>query len=121
MRGILDLVRANGVIVDFKTIKATPNPDLVLHQNETQLTAYALLYREATGHHEQGLELHHLVKNKSPKLVVTAAGPASDRQKTRFLKTVESYVAGLSRKDIVPSPGLQCAACEFLGECRAWP
>jgi hypothetical protein len=116
--GVLDLVRAGGRIVDFKTTGKTPNPGMALHSNAVQLTAYALLYREATDRQETALELHHLVKTKTPKLVVVESGPASEAQSTRLYRMVESYVRGLQAGDFVPAPRIQCAGCEFFQECR---
>jgi len=118
--GIIDLVRPPGIIVDFKTSGQTPVPEKVAHQTDTQTSAYGVLYRECTGKKETSIELHHLVKLKNPKLVVTALEPATDLQKTRLFKIIESYVNGLNRSDFIPSPGLQCASCEFFSECRAW-
>jgi len=118
LRGIIDLVRANGEIVDFKTSATTPNSEQVLHRNELQLTAYGLLYREATGERESGFELHHLVKAKVPKLVVTRHPSITDKQQKKLVGSIESFVDGVQREDWVPSPGLQCAACEFFSECK---
>jgi len=118
--GVIDLVRAGGRIVDFKTIGRTPDGEMALHNNDVQLTAYALLYRDATERRESALELHHLVKNKTPKLVVTESGPITGPQIARFYRLVESYVRGVELEDFVPSPGIQCAACEFFNECRLW-
>ena len=118
--GIIDLVRPGGRIVDFKTSAATPNAEQVVHRNETQLAAYGILHREATGKQESGFELHHLVKTKTPKLVVTEAPAITESQKSKFFRLIESYMDGVEREDYVPSPGLQCAACEFFNECRAW-
>ncbi len=118
--GVLDLVRAGGRIVDFKTTGRTPSPEMVRHTTEVQTTGYALLYREATGKRESGIELHHLVKLKTPKLVVTEAAPATDQQITRLFHMIDAYVDDLDRRDPVPAPGLQCASCEFFNECRAW-
>lgn len=118
--GVIDLVRPAGKIVDFKTSSTTPNAGNVLHRNETQLTAYGLLYRDATGDRESGLELHHLVKTKIPKLVVSSFDPITEAQKTKFFRTVESYVDGVLREDFVPSPGLHCVNCEFFAECSVW-
>ena len=118
--GVIDLVRAGGRIVDFKTSGKTPEPEQVMHQHEPQLTGYGVLYREATGKRESGVELHHLVKLKSPKVVITEAPPASDRQLARLFRSIESYQEGLARKDFVPSPGLACSFCEYFNECRAW-
>jgi RecB family exonuclease len=118
--GIIDLVRAGGRIVDFKTTARTPDAGMALHSNDVQLTAYAMLYRSATDRRESALELHHLVKNKTPKLIVSESGPVTGAQIARFYRLVESYVRGLESEDFVPSPGIQCAACEFFNECRLW-
>ena len=118
--GIIDLIRPGGKIVDFKTSAATPQPAQAIHRNETQLTAYGILYREATGEEASGFELHHLIKTKQPKLVVTDVGALTDGREQKFLRAVESYVEGVEREDYVPSPGLQCASCEFFNECSMW-
>jgi putative RecB family exonuclease len=106
--------------VDFKTSARTPDPEMLAHTTETQTTSYGVLYREATGHHESGIELHHLIKTKTPKLVVTQFAPATEQQITRLFHVIEAYLTGLEREDFVPSPGLQCGSCEFFNECRAW-
>lgn len=118
--GIMDLVRSGGRIVDFKTSGQTPNPEKVIHQHETQTSCYAILYREATGKQEGGIELHHLVKLKTPKVVITEAGAMKPEQQIRLFRIMESYVEGLARKDFVPSPGLHCHGCEYFNECRRW-
>ena len=120
LKGVIDLVRGGGVIVDFKTTARTPDPVLAEHQNEVQLGCYALLYRENAGHQEGGLELHHLVKTKAPKLVVTTLDPMSADAMRRLIRVMESYVQGVEAEDYVPAPGLQCSYCNYLGECRAW-
>jgi hypothetical protein len=93
--GVLDLVRAGGRIVDFKSTGKTPNPEDAAHQNESQMSCYSVLYREATGHRELGRELHHLVKTKTPKLVITELGPMTDTQQVKLFRMMESYVEGL--------------------------
>ena len=117
--GVLDLVQA-GIIVDYKTSGQTPNPERAVHTHEVQTSSYAVLYRESTGKREAGIEVHTLVKLKTPKLVVTATPPMSDQQQTRLFRLIEAYTHGLDVRDFVPSPGLQCAACEFFNECRLW-
>ena len=118
--GIIDLVRPQGRIVDFKTSGQTPNPVQVGHTTGTQITAYGLLYREATGRKEAAIELHHLVKLKNPKLVVTELPPISEVQKTRLFRVIESYTDGLQKADWVPSPGMQCVSCQYFSECQSW-
>ncbi len=115
--GIIDLVRPGGLIVDYKTSAATPQAEQVLHRHEAQLTAYGILYEEATGKQASGFELHHLVKTKVPKLVVTEAPATTQTQRTKLFRQIQSFVDGVEREDYVPSPGLQCAACEYFHEC----
>jgi len=118
--GIIDLVRSGGRIVDFKTCAQTPSADKAAHQHEIQTSAYAVLYRDCTGKREGGIELHHLVKLKSPKLVITPLEPMSEAQRVRLFRMMESYQEGLAREDFVPSPGLHCMGCEYWTECRRW-
>jgi putative RecB family exonuclease len=118
--GILDLVRAGGRIVDFKTTGKTPDREDAIHLNEAQLSCYSVSYRDATGHSESARELHHLVKTKTPKLVITEIGPMDGSQQIRLFKMIDSYVEGLARQDFVPSPGFGCMGCEYWNECRRW-
>lgn len=117
--GILDLVQRK-VVIDYKTSSTTPNPEKVTHTNELQTSIYALLYRHNTGQTEKGIELHHLVKLKSPKVVITAMPPMTPQQETRLYRQMGSYLDGLQRQDFIPSPGMQCQSCEFFNECRKW-
>lgn len=119
--GIIDLVRSGGRIVEFKTTGQTPNPEKAEHMHELQCSCYAVMYREATGTKETGIELHHLVKLKTPKLVVTALPAMTGKQETRLRRSVESYLQGVQRQDWVPSPSsMACACCEFFNQCRNW-
>lgn len=120
LKGVIDLVRQGGRIVDFKTTARTPDPQQAAHLNEVQLSCYAVLYREATGQPESGLELHHLVKTKQPKLVVTTLSPMTPDQGRRLMAWMESYVQGVEAEDYVPSPGLHCGYCDYFDQCRAW-
>lgn len=118
--GYIDLVRAGGSIVDFKLVGKTPDPELVVHTTEVQLTSYSILYRDATGRTESGRELHHLVRTKQPKVIITSLPPATEQQRTRFFRQMESYQTGVARQDFVPSPGFACAGCDYFNECRHW-
>jgi hypothetical protein len=53
-----------------------------------------------------------------PKLVVNEAPATTEAQRTKLFRLIESYTDGVEREDYVPSPGLQCAACEYFDECR---
>ncbi len=119
--GIIDLVRANGRIVEFKTTGQTPNSDKSQHLHELQTSCYSILYRDNTGKKESGIELHHLVKLKTPKLVVTMVEPMNQQREKRLFKLIDSYLEGVQRQDWVPSPNpMTCACCDFFHECRQW-
>ncbi len=117
--GILDLVQRRQVI-DYKTSASTPNAEKVAHTNEIQTSSYAILYRHNTGGNEAGIQLHHLVKLKNPKIVITLMPSMSPQQQTRLFKQMEAYLDGLQRQHFIPSPGMHCSSCEFINECRLW-
>lgn len=117
--GIIDLVQ-EGSIIDFKTSSSTPNAASVEHLHETQTSSYAVLYRQNTGKRESGIELHHLVKTKSPKLCITEMPPMSDQQQSRLFRLMDVYQEELGRGQFHPAPSFGCMGCEFFGECRRW-
>jgi putative RecB family exonuclease len=117
--GILDLVQ-EGSIIDFKTSSSTPNSSSVEHLHETQTSSYAVLYRHNTGKKETGIELHHLVKNKSPKLCITDMPPMTDQQQSRLFHLMDVYQNELGKGQFYPSPSFGCMGCEFFAECRRW-
>ncbi len=120
--GVMDLVLKPGRIVDYKLTGKSPDPQQIPHVHELQMTVYSLLYRNATGQTESGLELHHLIRAKrQPKLVVSVLAPATEQQHTRLFRQMEAYQGALDRQDqFVPSPGFHCAGCEYFNECRRW-
>ena len=117
--GIIDLVQQNQII-DYKTTSTTPNPEKVAHTTEIQTSSYAILYRHNTGATETGIQLHHLVKLKNPKVVITRLPSMSQQQESRLYRQMDAYLEGLQRKDFIPSPGMHCSSCEFFNECRQW-
>ena len=117
--GIIDLVQERQII-DYKTSSTTPNSEKVAHANEIQTSSYAILYRHNTGKQEAGIQLHHLVKLKNPKVVITKLPSMSQKQQTRLFRQLEAYLDGLQRNHYVPSPGMHCSSCEFQNECRLW-
>ena len=60
------------------------------------------------------------MKNKEPKIVITALGPMSARQEERLFRILDSYLKGVSVHDYVPSPGIHCSFCQFRNECQQW-
>jgi putative RecB family exonuclease len=118
--GIIDLVRSGGIIVDFKVTGRSPDTEQIAHLHETQLACYSVLYRDATGKAETGLELHHLVRTKTPRLLITRLKPMDDSRIERLFGVMRSYLRGLEHRDFIPSPGFHCSTCEYFNECRSW-
>ena len=117
--GIIDLVRPVGVIVDYKTAARTPGTALAELQHATQLACYALLYREATGQTETGFELHHLIKTKVPKIIISTFGPMSSARESELFFLIDDYLEGIAGERWIPSPGQHCSWCDYAKQCRA--
>ncbi len=118
--GVVDLVVAGNVPVDFKTVAATPNLEDEAWQNELQLTAYHLLLKDAVGEEPGPGELVHLVKLKTPKVIRQVLPVVDQLRIDRFKSLADAYVDGVSRADYYPSPSMQCRWCGFRGQCAAW-
>ena len=117
--GVLDLVQQRRII-DYKTSSTTPNSEKAQHTSEVQTSSYAVLYRHNTGQKEDGIELHHLVKLKHPKVVIMRLPSMSQQQENRLYRQMEAYLDGLQSQRFIPSPGMHCFGCEFFNECRKW-
>ena len=118
--GIVDLVREGVVPVDFKTAGSTPTPSTEAWLHESQLVAYNILLRDATGEQPGPGELVHLVKLKTPKVIYQQLPPVEQRHLDRFRALVNVYVAGVKNEEYYPAPGLQCSWCSFRGSCAKW-
>jgi RecB family exonuclease len=116
--GVVDLVLEepgnSNVIIDFKTSATAPLWEL---QHETQLNAYAYLFREATGLKEERVEIRQLVKHKVPKIQTHRFAKRSDEHMTRFFGLVREYLDGLDRGIFNCRPGYQCQMCEHCRDC----
>ena len=118
--GVIDLIKADYVPVDYKTIGKTPNLSLESWLHEIQLTAYTLLVEDATGEKSPANELVFLVKTKTPKVIPHRVPAPNQVQRDRFARLVETYANGVANEDYYPSPGMQCGWCDFRNECSKW-
>ncbi len=116
--GIIGLVRPPGRIIEYKSSARCPSEGMAEHQHATQLACYALLYRSATGERETGFELHHLVKTKQPKVIISAYGRMSAAMESELFFLIDDYLEGIAREAWVPSPGQHCSWCDHLALCR---
>jgi putative RecB family exonuclease len=116
LNGIIDLVEG-GVIVDFKTTARNMNNDLLSLANEVQLTAYSILYRQATGKDEAGLEIRSLIRTKDPSLCVTSISPRKEVHHRRFLNLVRAFVENVRLGNYPPAPSINCMLCDYRRQC----
>ena len=103
--GVLDLVRAGGRIVDFKSAGKTPDNEWPCIKTACNSTATRCCIGKRPANVKSGRELHHLVKTKTPKVIITPADPMTEYQRNRLFRLMENYVDGLERQDFVPHLG----------------
>ncbi len=117
--GILDLVRAGGMVTDYKTAARSPGEFMATLQHATQLACYALLYRASTDRTERGFQLIHLIKTKEPKIEVHSLGPMTPVQEAQLFFLIDDYLDGIAAERWIPSPGQHCSWCDYADLCRA--
>jgi CRISPR/Cas system-associated exonuclease Cas4 (RecB family) len=115
--GSLDLVRAGGLLVEFKTAARSTNADELAHQHRLQLTIYALLYRESTWQQEKGVQVIQLIKTKEPKIEVFTFPPATEKDFEELDATIHAFQEGVTNGDFTMSPGQHCSWCDYRREC----
>lgn len=117
--GIIDLVRSEGRIVDYKTSARSVSTYLASIQHATQLACYGLLYRACTDRTEQEFQLIHLIKTKVPKIEVQTFGPMTSTQEAHLFSLIDDYLEGIASERWIPGPGQHCAWCDYADKCRA--
>ena len=102
----------------FRASDQTLNLEHSAHTHEAQTSSYAVLYRDSTSKRETGIEVHTLMKTKTPKLCVTATPPMSNQQQTRLFKLIEAYGHGLDVRFCAFTG--HSMSREFFNECCSW-
>jgi len=116
LRGYVDLVEADGTLVEIKT--AARKPDRVAVQLHLQLSAYSYamtrIYRE-----RPQARLDCLLKTKEPRLErIPAERTVADDGR---LFTLASTVLGaIEAGSFFPNPGWMYRDCEFRRVCPVW-
>ena len=111
--GVLDLVQ-DGRIIDFKTVGQTPTPEKSALLHATQVSrVLAVVPGEHRPERKPPSSCITWSSSSSPGSSSSPCRPAATGPVNRLYRVIESYVRGLERQDFVPSPGLQCATCEF--------
>jgi len=120
--GITDLVAGGEegpTIVDFKTAARSAPPFEVSH--EIQLTSYSYLFRQIAGQPESGLEIHSIIKTKTPKIEVHGYAARDDVHFRRLFAVIREYLDALESGRFSFRPGWSCGMCDFRDDrCRRW-
>ena len=118
LKGIIDLVDVEGVIIDHKTAKRSMAPDDVAA--DIQLTCYALAYRSVFGAQEKELRFDVMVRTKVPKLQqIPTTRTEEDIQ--RFLKILGFVSKAIESGIFYPCGNRQvCSWCGYYGLCEKW-
>ena len=120
--GIVDLVLDDPdgpVVRDFKTSSRSAPPFEVTH--EIQLTSYGYLFRRTTGLEEIGLEIHSLIKTKTPKVEGHRYPARTDAHFRRLFGVLREYLDALDAGRFNYRPGWGCAMCDVRElHCRQW-
>lgn len=113
--GFVDLETKPGAIIDYKTTAKTPS-DGAADKSE-QLTLYQI-----QGEGVKSLEIHSLVRLKTPKVVISKAPPRTEAQVDSLMsdmaKTAILIKTGIFPKALEGSPNSPCSWCGFYERCR---
>jgi putative RecB family exonuclease len=117
LHGFIDLLTADGRIVDLKTSARSAGVFQQVIQTKLQLDAYRyLLHQAEPGLSISGLEVRRLIRTKVPKIEVHQI-PISPFG--GFLDTVRRYVSAVQQMDVYPRPGFFCNGdCPAAEACR---
>jgi hypothetical protein len=118
LRGFIDLVEDDDVIVEFKTAqKAAPLTDL---PDNIQLTAYAYAHAQLFGRPPREIRKVSFVRTKIPKIETQITGRA-ERDFARLFHLGREVLNGIGSDVFLPNRGCWlCASCEFRQDCDEW-
>ena len=116
LRGVIDLVDADGTLVELKTAARTFDTGSL--ERHLQLSTYALVRFLATGT-VPPLRIDALLKTKAPRLErLPASRTVEDLAWTARL--IESVARSIRSGCFFPNPSYRCSECEFFAHCQAW-
>jgi putative RecB family exonuclease len=118
LKGIWDLIEADGTIVDNKAYRKTPSQDEL--DKDLQFTVYSLGYRASRKQIETGIRMDAIIKNKQPKAIQlrTSRNNVDCRW---LLSLIEKVVQAIQAGVFYPNPsGWHCSPrfCGYWEKCK---
>ena len=118
LTGIIDLVTADGRLVDLKTSARAPSGLQAVLQNTIQLDCYRYLVQATSDLDVRSAEIRALIRTKDPKVEVTEL-PA--RPFDALIDLVRRYARAVDELEVFPRPGLLCStSCPAIEACHEY-
>lgn len=117
LKGYIDLIDKNDLIIDHKTTKRSMRQDVI--DSDLQLTAYSLAYRKVTGEKEKGLRFDVMVRTKVPKIQQIPT-TRSEEDIRRFLKRLVYVNKAIESGIFYPNENFMCSRCGYRALCKKW-
>lgn len=94
-------------------------------QKDVQLTAYDYGYRQTRKRKPTLLKKEYAISTKVPKTAIQESGPRDDETINRFLRRLESAMAGIEKGNFLPAShgwwGCSPKWCGFWNTCKVRP
>lgn len=117
LKGKLDLVDNQDIIIDHKTTKRSMPEENI--NTDLQLTCYSLAYRHALGLKEKALRFDVMVRTKKPKVQqLTTQRTQADLD--RFLKILAYVSKAIKTGIFYPNENYFCGICGYKELCKKW-
>jgi len=117
LKGKLDLVDSQDIIIDHKTSKRSMQVESIL--SDLQLTCYALAYRQVLGLKERALRFDVMVRNKKPKIQQLET-QRTEEDINRFLKVLAYVSKAIHSNIFYPNENYFCGVCGYKELCKRW-
>lgn len=117
VKGIMDLIEKDHVLVEFKTSARTINQQDL--QGSLQLTCYSYAYEMLFQKVPRLIKVVNFVKTRAPKMLVLEA-KREKKDSQRFFHMAKEVLRGIYSEIFFPRPSFMCKGCEYEVPCKVW-
>lgn len=121
LKGYIDLIDEQGLIIDHKTTKRSFPENSVA--KDLQLTAYAMAFRALYGRDEKGVRFDVMVRSSRPNVqprIQQLSGKRTQADIDRFLRLAQQLERGIKAETFYPSDNYMCGICGYGEMCEKW-
>lgn len=117
LEGFLDLVEADGTVVEFKTSAAALSGSDI--DGRLQFTAYSYAYEFLHRKPPKAIKVVNFVKAKKPRIAI------AETRRTKadyggFIHVAREVLRGIKAEVFPPNPSFWCKECEYAAICPLW-